>query len=123
MILRAVSMQAAMRCINSSVRRLEIFEEADDLGEQLARLPKARRHEQHQTGTLSGHRQGEAGTLAPGRFGSRSIPRVPVSHRIILSLPPARTERSGSQGSNLRQPSCAVMSRAEGPADARRAAP
>src|SRR6516162_9327143 len=104
-------------------RRLELFEEADDLGEQLARLPKARRHEQHQTGTLSGHRQGEAGTLAPGRFGSRSIPRVPVSHRIILCLPPARTERSGSQGSNLRQPSCAVMSRAEGPADARRAAP
>jgi hypothetical protein len=69
-------MQAAMRCINSAVRPLEIFEEADDLGEQLARLPKARRHEQHQTGTLSGHRRGEAGALAPGRFWLSVDPRA-----------------------------------------------
>jgi hypothetical protein len=54
--------------------RLELFEESVDLGKQLARLPKARRDEQHQTGTLSGHQRREAGTLAPRRFGRRSIP-------------------------------------------------
>jgi len=80
MILRAVSMQAAMRCINSSVRRLEIFEEADDLGEQLARLPKARRHEQHQTGTLSG---------APAGRSWRTRART-----LWLSVDPARTRKS-----------------------------
>jgi len=104
-------------------RRLELFEEADDLGEQLARLPKARRHEQHQTGTLSGHRRGEAGALPPRRFGSPSIPartRTSSDHSVFASC---TNKTLGFQGSNLRQASCAVMSGAEGPADARRAAP
>ena len=58
---------------------------------KLARLPKARRHEQHHTGTLSGHRRGEAGALACQRSGRRSIPaltRKSSNHFALSSAKP-----------------------------------
>src|SRR6516162_2316223 len=104
-------------------RRLELFEEANDLGKQLARLPKARRHEQHQTGTLCGHRRREAGALAPQRFGSPSIPARTCKSSDHFAFASCTNRTLGFQGSNCRQLSCAGMSGAEGAAEAWRPVP
>jgi hypothetical protein len=103
--------------------RLEPFEKSDDLAKQLARLPQARRHEQDQTGTPSGLRRLEPGGLAPQRFGRPSIPARTRKSSDHFACVFCTNKALCFQSSNSRQISCAVMSGAEGPADARRAAP